>query len=424
MFSCVQFISCIYNLRFQNNGFSHLNMSFYGIIQAMSIFLFLKQIIDIFYRLRFADYCMAIIAVILILVQLWLNRPDKKGEFKIKLLLPDICILILSAILIINMVIQLSSSANFQIFYMYGKVGSAILLYLLGRLCYKRIDECHFAFVSSSYIVVYSNLIYRIINLKEQIFTSYRPDGDLYYYDTDMAFSIIMAFIFLAILGRNTIIKFITIFLVCPFMVFHSQADVQKILLLVLIGILLIYMGERAVKKRKITDFILPLSILAMIGVLIIIILPAFTGNTDGKLLSFLNEHIIETNSLMNRYTYWQSSWSDFSLSSPKVLLIGSGIGSSLVSENAYLSILFSTGIIGLVCALIFVLSISGAAMYIEDRPIYYITVMLAILFLGSCINKNGIEFTQMSWFTMLFFGMGATISANHISSNHRDDKI
>lgn len=380
----------------------------------MSIFLFLKQIIDIFYGFRFADYCMATGAVILIVNQLWLNRADNGEKLKVKLLVPDICIIVISVILLINMCIQLAENQNFQMFYMYGKIGSAVLLYSLGRLCYKRIDECAFAILSSSYIIVYANLIYRIFNLGMDIFTSNDPHGDMYYYDTDMAFSITMAMIFISILGRNTIIKFFTIFAVCPFMVFHSGGDVQKVLMCVLFVILFIYMGERAVKRRKITNLILPLSIIIMMIILVMIVAPVFTGNTDGVILTFLNKYIIGTENIFNRYVAWRGLWNDIGLSSVKELLIGKGIAIGFNIENAYLSILYAIGIVGIVFAAVFVLSICGVAMRIEDRPTYYITVMLAILFLGTCMNKNGMEYTQMSWFTMLYFGMGASYSAKN----------
>lgn len=377
----------------------------------MSVFLFLKQIIDVFYAYRFGDYCMAVGAVILILIQLWFNRPDQGEKIKIKLLVPDVCIIILSGILGINFIIQLTKECSFHVFYTYGKIGSAVLLYMLGRLCYKRIDECAGAIILSSYIIVYSNLIYRIINLKESFFTSYAPLGDLYFYDTDMSFSILMSMIFIAVLGRNTIIKFITIFAVCPFMVIHSEANVQKLLMIILFGILFIYMGERAVKQRRYTDYILPIIIIIFMGILIMLISPVFTGNTDGVLLRFLNDRFIGTENMLTRYSAWSKLWSEFGLSGLDQMLIGNGIVSPFQLENAYLSLFYSTGIIGTLAAGVFILSIAGAATHIEDRPTYYVTIMLAVLFLGTCMNKNCMEFTQMSWFTMLYFGMGAAMS-------------
>lgn len=384
----------------------------------MSIFLFLKQIIDIFYSFKIGDYCLATGAVVLIVTQVWLNRPDENEKFRIRLMLPDYCIIVISLILLFNMTLQLSNGGNFQTFYMYGKIGSAVLIYILGRLCYKRIDECSFAILASSYTIVYANLIYRIYNYGFNVLNEYDPNGDLYYYDTDMAFSISMAMIFIAILGRNTIIKFLTVFGVCPFLVFHSGADVQKVLMIVLLIILFIYMGERAVKKRKFTDFIMPLSIVVLMIILVMIVAPIFTGNTDGRVLQILNKYIIGTENLMDRYTTWIKLWSEFGLANIKEFLVGKGIAMSFRVENAYLSILFSTGVVGIISAVIFVMSICGAAMRIEDRPTYYITIMLTILFMGTCINKNGMEYTQMSWFTMLYFGMAASYASQSKNEN------
>lgn len=379
----------------------------------MALFLFLKQIIDIFYKYNVADYCMAVAVVVLILLQLWLNRPDADEKYHLSVRLPDLCIMILMAIIFFNFVRDMLAGGNHQTVYVYGKIGSSLLLYILGRLCYKRIEECSFAIILSSYVVIFSNFINRIINLMSGLITADKPGGDLYYYDTDMAFSIIMSMIFIAILGKNTIIKFITVFAICPYMVFNSTAGVQKILLIVLYIVLFIYMCERAVKKRRYTDYILPVIIMMLMTVMVMVVIPAFTGNTEGKFLAILNENIIGTENLFNRYVAWNGVWVRFKNGGFLELIAGYGIGTEYDIDNAYIAILYSTGIIGLLSSVIFVLSISGATVKINDRKTYYVTIMLAILFLGTCINKNGMEFTQMSWLVMMYFGMGSAMAEN-----------
>lgn len=358
---------------------------------------------------------MAVLAILIIAFQLWQDRPNVDEITRYKILLPDICIIIISGILIINLPFQLINEKSFQLIYTYGKVSSAILLYILGRLCFKRIEECPFFILSSSYIVVYANLICRIIRFKGEIFNCYNPDGDLYYYDTDMAFSIIMALIFIAILGQNTLIKFITIFAVCPFMVFHSNAGTQKILLVIILIILVFYMGERAVKKHKFTDFIMPSAILFLMLILAIILLPVFTDVKETMLFDFFDKYLISTANLSNKFETWRAIWLQTDFSNIKGLLIGNGIPTSTQIDNTYLATIYSIGFIGLISAIIFVLSISGFATKIKDRQTYYITIMLTILFLGSCINKNGLEFTQMSWFVMMYFGMATSSSTEDI---------
>ena len=58
--------------------------------------------------------------------------------------------------------------------------------------------------------------------------------------------------------------------------------------------------------------------------------------------------------------------------------------------------------------ALAFIISIAVDAVKIEDRKTYYVTVMLAIIFLGTCIVINGMNYTQLSWLIMLYAGMAA----------------
>ena len=54
--------------------------------------------------------------------------------------------------------------------------------------------------------------------------------------------------------------------------------------------------------------------------------------------------------------------------------------------------------------------------MRIYDRKTYYVTVMLAVLFLGTSINIHTMMFTQLSWFPMLYAGMA--VSAGRIKKD------
>ena len=51
-----------------------------------------------------------------------------------------------------------------------------------------------------------------------------------------------------------------------------------------------------------------------------------------------------------------------------------------------------------------------GAVVYyviqVEDRKTYYVTVLLAIMLLGTGLLNNSLEATQMSWYPMMFAGM------------------
>ena len=176
----------------------------------MTLFLFLKQITDMFYSVRWIDYLMAGFLVVLILYQGWMILP-REGEdrLKYKPVLPDICIILLSLMTVVHII----AGGNFDI-YQNGKICTALMMYLLGRMAYKRAGESTSFLAVSSYIVIYVNVIIRFLNLGYPgFFTMSATDNGMYYYGTDLAYAILTGLIFVGMYGKNNILKFITIFL-------------------------------------------------------------------------------------------------------------------------------------------------------------------------------------------------------------------
>ena len=381
----------------------------------MSVFIFLKQIIDIFYDCHLLDYIMSAFVVLLIMVQIYYARQDsdeKNGETIGKaiekkpfvLAVPDICIMSLALIMIIHFVIDGAANA-----FVYAKVMSAFALYLLGRLAAKRISECTWVLAISSYITVYVNLILAIITFGVSgLFKADNLNGLLYYSDTDLSYAVLLSLIFIAMYAPNRLLKFITIFAVCPFLIMHCDADIQKIMMVAVYVILFLFMAERAVKKRRITDFILPVAIVGLLIIITILMLPA-VGVDSSRLVNSSVSYIIDTGNFSSRYFEWNNMIIGFKNAPTLEILFGRNMtfGSGLTNE--YLSILQSTGIVGFVLFVIFVLGVAFNAIKIYERKTYYVTVMLAILFLGTCIVIDGAEYTQMSWFVMMYAGMAVS---------------
>ena len=71
-----------------------------------------------------------------------------------------------------------------------------------------------------------------------------------------------------------------------------------------------------------------------------------------------------------------------------------------------YIKIYYATGYCGLLLALSAIISVMHYVVKVEDRKTFYLTVIMAILLLGSGVAVNSMESTQMSWFPMLFAGM------------------
>lgn len=399
----------------------------------MYIFLFLKQIVDMLYDYIWLDVILAASAIVLIIYQLWMLRHDgnkvenrdlskatdacENALPKRRMLrIPDICLLGIFIIYSTHMFFT-GKSGRYLGFtedelFGYGKVASAFLLYVIGRIGSKRVAESTGALVGSGYIVVYANLVIRIIrfgingNMDLFLHTS-NTHGLIYYFDTDLAYAMLLALIFIAMYASNNILKFVTIFITCPFMILHSDADVQKYLMIVVYVILLLFMSERAFRKRKFSDFILPVFILGLLALIAVLVIPIFTGQSYSRFTSLLSG-VIDTYNFDGRYSSWIELWQSSAGMNVVSVLFGINNSYGVGVGNQYLSIILSLGLVGLVLALGFIISVAIDAVSIEDRKTYYVTVMLAILFLGTCIVVNGMNYTQISWFPMLYAGMAA----------------
>lgn len=384
----------------------------------MYIFLFAKQIVDMFYDYIWLDVTLVAVAVVLVIYQLRMLRPDSGDKISVikSIRVPDICLLGIFLIYLAHILASCMSGSYVSItsdqLFGFGKIASAFLIYVIGRLASKRVTESTGALVGSAYIVVYVNLVIRIIrygvngSLDTFLHTT-NTEGLIYYFDTDLAYAMLLALVFIAMYAKNTILKFVTIFVTCPFMILHSDADIQKYLMIAVYVILFLFMSERAVKKRRFSDFILPVFILGLLIVIAALVLPIFMGQEQSSFTNILSG-VIDTYNFSGRYSAWIELWQSTAGMNMMSVLFGINNSYGVGVGNQYLSIILSLGIVGMLLALAFIISIAVDAVKIEDRKTYYVTVMLAIIFLGTCIVINGMNYTQLSWLTMLYAGMAA----------------
>ena len=157
-------------------------------VSGMSFFLFVKQIVDMLYSYKILDYFMVGLILLMLIYQIMLVRPDLKSMFT----KADGIMIAICGLLTMSFV---KSTAEYETYF---KILSAFLMYFVGRIYYERIQECYGALVSSAYLVVYLNLFCRISNFGNGLLQVTNAGGDLYYYDTDMAFAMILAFVFIA----------------------------------------------------------------------------------------------------------------------------------------------------------------------------------------------------------------------------------
>ena len=362
----------------------------------MSIFLFLKQITDMFYQYKLWDTLMVVWVILLLAYQIALVRPDFRKSFSIT----DAVILAVVGLFTINF---LRFHSGYQ---MYFKVLSAFLMYFVGRIYYDRIKECGGAIVTASYIVVYANLIDRIYRFGLSLTKVENAGGDFYFQDTDMAFAMILALVFITMLGKNTVLKLVTIFVVCPYMILFSDAGIQVMLMLAIYFIFALYVIEIAFRKKKVANCILVVLLLGMVAVITLLYLPVFGIDKDSFLPVFFHNKFLNNDNMQYRYAAWMRIVQEMKAGTLVQKLFGFGMGADMEMDSLYIKIYYSMGWTGIVLTVLFLLSIVRKVTRMDDRKTFFLLIMLAILLLGTGVTINSIEYTQMSWFPMLFAGM------------------
>lgn len=362
----------------------------------MTLFLFLKQIVDMLYQYRILDYIMVIWVVLLLLYQVELVRPDIKENVT----LADGIVFLLGFFLTVNFV-------RFQSGYeIYFKVMSAFLMYFVGRIYYDRIKECYGALVTASYVVVYVSLAERIHRFGFALGTVKDAGGGLYFYDTDLAFAMILAMVFIAMFGKNSIFKLITIFIVCPYMVIFSDAGIQVMLMFGVYVVIAIYVLELIFRKKKVFSCLLTLTIFGLIGIVVFIYLPVF-GINNGELLSrIFDSHFLDNGNMNVRYVAWREALGETTKSGLLGQIFGVGMGAEIIIESLYIKIYYALGYVGLFLTAMLLITVMYYVTKVEDRKTFYLMVIMVVVLLGTGVTVNSMESTQMSWFPLLFAGM------------------
>ena len=362
----------------------------------MSFFLFAKQFVDMLYPYQILDYLMVILVVILLVYQTALVRPDIRSHFGIT----DGIILLLGILLTVTL---FRSQGGYQTYF---KVMSAFLMYFVGRIYYDRIKECYSALTLASYLIVYFNFGHRIWNFRGHLLQIKDAGGDWYYNDTDMAFAIVLAMVFIAMFAKNTIFKLVTIFLICPYMVFYSDAGIQMVLMIAVYVIIGIYILELIIRNRKVTGVLLSIMVLGLLGIVVLVYAPVLGIGQQEGILNLFTGRFLDQGNMYSRYVDWDQVLTRCRQEHLLTQVWGVGMGAEYSIQSLYLKIYYTLGYVGIGLSLLTIISILYYVMRVEDRKTFYLAVIMAILLLGSGVTVNSMESTQMSWFPMLFAGM------------------
>lgn len=377
----------------------------------MAFFLFAKQIVDMLYQYHTFDYIMVIMGSLLLIYQVALVRPNIRKW----VMLTDGVVILLGLLLTITF---FKTGNGYQIYF---KVMSAFLVYFMGRIYYDRIKECYGTLTFAAYLVVYVNLFVRIAHFGPALTKVTDAGGDLYFYDTDMAFAMILAMVFIAMFGRNSVFKLITIFAACPYMVFFSDAGIQMVLMIAVYTIIVIYVMELVFRNKKLAGILLSMMIISLLGIVVIIYMPVLGFDNSDFVTDLFNSRFLNNHNMYSRYADWKIILDSCKEQSVYAKLFGIGMGAEINIRSLYIKIFYSLGYVGLGLALLLIISIMYYVTKVEDRKTFYLAVIMAVLLLGSGVTVNSMESTQMSWFPLLFSGM--VISSVQVESEKEDEE-
>lgn len=373
----------------------------------MNLFLFAKQFVDMLYPYQGLDYIMVFIALYMIGYQLILVRPNIVHKSTSQ----DYALALIAIILSVHFLFTRGG------YHSYIKVLSAILLYFLGRICYERVLECNRALVLSSYLIIYINFFYRLWNLSSELFHVQNVGGDLYYYDADMAFAVILSVIFIAFLAKTTFYKMVTLLFVAPCMVIFSEAGIQTILLFCVYAIILVYFVEKLLRKRKIGSLLLGALVTVLIFCIVFIHLPAFGVLNQERIASLFSNSLLNGKNMFRLYRKWNDALRQMWGNGWIHRLFGFGVNRGI--ESIYIKTVYSTGLIGTAASIYLAFSSMKQIKYVEDRRMMYLMVSCFVLFLGSGVMNNSLESTQMSWFPFLYMGMTVSATGRQVAGEN-----
>lgn len=381
----------------------------------MAVFLFLKQIVDMLYQYKILDYGMVIFAAVLLFYKIY---KDKYTFKDINYL--DIVVALLALFMTVAFLREPSG------YTVYFKILSGFLIYFLGRVYGKEIMGKGRFLAAASYFIVYANFAYRMVRQDFHIFLDASREtelnlGEFYYYKADMGIAMIIAVIFIYAFSQVRWLKLATLLVICPYMVFYSGARMQQVALGVVYFIIIISQLEKKTKKQFRLDWkffagIAGIMVLA-VGILTLLPkIPAFSQRFGGNFGFDFSQGIFSERLMHSRHEIWGGILQYFHEQSIGTKLFGIDLVSEYMHNSAgqlshcmYILILYATGYVGL-CLF---LAITGIAIVLvnrlQDRKLFYLMLGLWAMYLLNGVSLAAIEFTQMSWFPMLFLGMACS---------------
>lgn len=383
---------------------------------ATEILIFLKPITDMWYQFPILDYALMGLACIIFIVDI------KRIK---KLYMIDSIVIAIVLLLTLTLI-----RSNYQGVVIYIKMISAYILYFIGRACGGRIFNERKYLVCSGIIVLGANLITLITRTGFQTWGHATTFSGLYYFKTDLAIG--MNFVMITLMYfSNFKKKYIWIAtILCAVMIVLSNARIDMIILLIILGIYFLWFRERKTGKQlRINIKYVGIGIAVFIGAIFLISkmleLPMFQ---QYNFISFSVNNILDIYSASNtsgRNVVWEAILKIFNNQTLGTRLIGvdfvSDIYFTFDSHNAYLKMMFCTGYLGLGLFILFLFLYMAKLNLVQNRNLFYFNLSLLIVFVLQSLSASTVAYTQSTWIFMMFLGVAIT---NDFSQQKEPKKI
>lgn len=380
----------------------------------MPVFLFLKQIVDMFYQYQILDYGMVLLCLFLISMKIQKDKIYK--NLKEFFCWADYFVI---ALMVTYGMAFLRHMSAYGIFF---KLESCFLLYFLGRVYGNEILKYGKVLAGAGYIVVYTNFLYRFYQFGFKFIVT-GPEvtllnvGGLYYYKTDLAIGIIIAVLFIYIFSELKWLKWITIVPICGYMVFYSGARIGQ--LVMVIEYLLIFLYELQIRDRlrlkfKEKHILWIMGTVSFFVLLFFIVLQIFPFEEIASNLSVaVGQGSFLERLMHSRHIVWWDILDYFSEQSFFTRLLGIDLETEYMhnslgirAHSMYIKQMYAVGYAGCFLFLAFLTNILKKLVGESDMRLKYIVLILWVMLLGAGLTIESLEATQMSWFPMLFSGM------------------
>jgi len=380
----------------------------------MPVFLFLKQMVDMFYQYQILDYGMVVLCLFLLCGKIWKDKIYKNlKEFLCPADYPVILLMLLYGVSFLR------HPSAYGIFF---KLESCFLLYFLGRVYGGEILRYGKVLAGAGYIVVYANFIYRFYQFGYKFIVTGPEEtllnvGGLYYYKTDLAIGIIIAVLFIYMFSEVKWLKWITIVPVCGYMVFYSGARTGQLVMAVEYVLILLHelqSRDRFSLKIKEKQVLWIMGICSSFVLLFFIVLQIFPFEEIAANLNVaVGQGSFLERLMHSRHIVWWEVLDYFSGQPFLTRVFGIDLETECLhnslgirAHSMYIKQIYSVGYAGCFLFLAILTCVFRNLCRQADRKMKYIVLILWFMLLGAGLTIESLEATQMSWFPMLFSGV------------------